>query len=120
MNAGVSTNDQGDAVVLTVVQGKPAPAKDETFHREIIVNGDDALSKTIAEELRGAGARIIGSLDAKPILIGHSFGGLLVQNLLGRGMAAAAVAIDPAPIKGVLALPVSSLRVASVLTDSQI
>jgi non-heme chloroperoxidase len=59
-------------------------------------------------------ARIIGSLDAKPILIGHSFGGLLVQNLLGRGMAAAAVAIDPAPIKGVLALPVSSLRVASV------
>jgi non-heme chloroperoxidase len=59
-------------------------------------------------------ARIIGSLDAKPILIGHSFGGLLVQNLLGRGLAAAAVAIDPAPIKGVLALPVSSLRVASV------
>jgi pimeloyl-ACP methyl ester carboxylesterase len=59
-------------------------------------------------------ARIIGSLDAKPVLIGHSFGGLLVQNLLGRGLGVAAVAIDPAPIKGVLALPVSALRVASV------
>lgn len=59
-------------------------------------------------------ARIIGSLDAKPVLIGHSFGGLLVQNLLGRGLGVAAIAIDPAPIKGVLALPVSALRVASI------
>ena len=68
MNAGVSTNDQGDVVVLTVVQTNPAPAKDETFHREIIVNGDDALSKTIAEELRGAGARIIKINSAADLL----------------------------------------------------
>ena len=33
------------------------------FHREIIVSGDDPLSKTIAEELRGAGARIIPGID---------------------------------------------------------
>jgi pimeloyl-ACP methyl ester carboxylesterase len=46
----------------------------------------------------------------KPILIGHSFGGLLVQNLLGRDLAAAAVAIDPAPIKGVPELPLSALK----------
>ena len=59
-------------------------------------------------------ARIIGELDAKPIVIGHSFGGLVVQRLLGQDLAAAAVAIDPAPIKGVLALPLSALRVASV------
>jgi non-heme chloroperoxidase len=59
-------------------------------------------------------AEVIAGLDEKPVLIGHSFGGLLVQNLLGRGIAAAAIAIDPAPIKGVLALPVSALRVASV------
>jgi Trk K+ transport system NAD-binding subunit len=68
VNAGVSTNDQGDVVVLTVVQDKSAPAKDETFHREIIVNGDDALSKTIAEELRGAGARIIRINSAADLL----------------------------------------------------
>src|SRR5215831_18664271 len=59
-------------------------------------------------------AQAIASLEAKPIAIGHSFGGLIVQRLLGQGLASAAVAIDPAPIKGVLALPVSSLRVASV------
>ena len=59
-------------------------------------------------------ARIIADLDAPPIVIGHSFGGLIVQRLLGQDLAAAAVAIDPAPIKGVLYLPPSALRVASV------
>jgi len=46
----------------------------------------------------------------RPILIGHSFGGLLAQNLLGRDLAAAAVAVDPAPIKGVPELPLSALK----------
>jgi non-heme chloroperoxidase len=50
------------------------------------------------------------ALNGKPALIGHSFGGLLVQNLLGRDLAAAAIAIDPAPIKGVWELPISALR----------
>jgi pimeloyl-ACP methyl ester carboxylesterase len=50
--------------------------------------------------------------DRLPILIGHSFGGAIVEKLLGQGLAAAAVAIDPAPIKGVQALPLSSLRSA--------
>lgn len=52
------------------------------------------------------------SFKRKPILIGHSFGGLLVQNLLGRDLAAAAIAIDPAPVKGVWELPFSALRAA--------
>ncbi len=59
-------------------------------------------------------AQIIGGLDAKPIVIGHSFGGLVVQRLLGQDLAAAGVAIDPAPIKGVFYLPPSALRVASI------
>jgi pimeloyl-ACP methyl ester carboxylesterase len=49
-------------------------------------------------------------LPKQPILIGHSFGGLLVQNLLGRNLAVAGIAIDPAPIKGVPELPLSALR----------
>ena len=57
---------------------------------------------------------IIEALPAKPILIGHSFGGLLVQRLLADGLGTAAVAIDAAPIKGVLTLPPSALRVASI------
>ena len=56
---------------------------------------------------------IIGRLDAKPVIIGHSFGGLLTQILAGRGLAAASVAIDPAPFRGVLPLPISALRSAS-------
>jgi pimeloyl-ACP methyl ester carboxylesterase len=49
-------------------------------------------------------------LSSKPILIGHSFGGLMVQILLGRGMGAAGIAIDPAPVKGVWQLPFSALK----------
>jgi non-heme chloroperoxidase len=59
-------------------------------------------------------AGIIGGLDAKPIVVGHSFGGLIVQRLLGEDLAAAGVAIDAAPIKGIVYLPPSALRVASV------
>ena len=55
---------------------------------------------------------IIRALDRKPVTIGHSFGGLLVQMLAGRGLSAATVAIDPAPFRGVLPLPISSLKSA--------
>ena len=55
---------------------------------------------------------IIGGLDRKPAIIGHSFGGLLTQILAGRGLAVVSVAIDPAPFRGVLPLPISSLRSA--------
>jgi non-heme chloroperoxidase len=56
---------------------------------------------------------IVSKLDQKPVVIGHSFGGLLTQILAGRGRSAAAVAIDPAPFQGVLPLPFSSLKSAS-------
>ena len=59
-------------------------------------------------------ARIIGGLEAKPIVIGQSFGGLIAQRLLGQDLAPAGVGIDAAPIKGVVYLPLSALRVASV------
>ena len=56
---------------------------------------------------------LIRRLNRKPIIVGHSFGGLLTQILAGRGLAVAAVAIDPAPFRGVLPLPFSALRSAS-------
>jgi pimeloyl-ACP methyl ester carboxylesterase len=55
-------------------------------------------------------ASIIGDLDASPVLIGHSFGGLIAEKLLGQDRAAAAIAIDAAQIKGVLPLPLPALR----------
>jgi non-heme chloroperoxidase len=56
---------------------------------------------------------VIRKLDVKPAVVGHSFGGLLTQILAGRGLSAASVAIDPAPFRGVLPLPISALRSAS-------
>jgi pimeloyl-ACP methyl ester carboxylesterase len=56
---------------------------------------------------------VIGQLESKPVVIGHSFGGLLTQIVAGRGLAAASVAIDPAPFRGVLPLPISALKSAS-------
>jgi pimeloyl-ACP methyl ester carboxylesterase len=58
-------------------------------------------------------ADVIGKLQRKPAVIGHSFGGLLTQIIAGRGLSAASVAIDPAPFRGVLPLPFSALKSAS-------
>jgi non-heme chloroperoxidase len=55
-------------------------------------------------------AEVIGRLQRKPVVVGHSFGGLLAQILAGRGLAAATVAIDPAPFRGVLPLPPAAIR----------
>src|SRR5262249_17625447 len=53
---------------------------------------------------------LIGKLDRRPAVIGHSFGGLLAQIVAGRGLSAVTVAVDPAPFRGVLPLPISALR----------
>jgi pimeloyl-ACP methyl ester carboxylesterase len=70
----------------------------------------DALAnkgiEDIVEHYRG----IIAGLNAPPILVGHSFGGLFVEKLLGENLGAAGVAVDAAQIKGVLRTPLSSLR----------
>jgi non-heme chloroperoxidase len=58
---------------------------------------------------------VIGQLEKKPAVMGHSFGGLLTQIVAGRGLSAASVAIDPAPFRGVLPLPISALRVANTV-----
>lgn len=55
-------------------------------------------------------AELVGQLEKKPVLVGHSFGGLIVQKLAGQGLARATVAIDPAGFRGVFAMPLSSAR----------
>src|SRR3954452_3533768 len=57
-------------------------------------------------------AGIVQGLPQPPVLVGHSFGGLVVQALLDRGLGRAGIAIDPAPIRGVVRLPVAQLRAA--------
>lgn len=60
-------------------------------------------------------AEAIRQLKVKPAIVGHSFGGLIAQRLAGMGLAAVTVAIDPAPFRGVLPLPLSALKVASAV-----
>ncbi|HSR94222.1 MAG TPA: alpha/beta hydrolase [Solirubrobacterales bacterium] len=55
-------------------------------------------------------AELIGALDRKPAVVGHSFGGLMTQIVAGRGLCAASVAVDPAPFRGVLPLPLAAIR----------
>jgi pimeloyl-ACP methyl ester carboxylesterase len=82
------------------------------------VPGTVAEARENSEHIAGHGiddvtdhySGIISDLPDAPILIGHSFGGLIVEKLLGMGLGAGAVAIDAAQIKGVLPLPLSSLR----------
>jgi non-heme chloroperoxidase len=63
-------------------------------------------------------AAVAAALDRRPAVIGHSFGGLIAQIVAGRGLAAVTVAIDPAPFRGVLPLPISALRVASAALNN--
>jgi pimeloyl-ACP methyl ester carboxylesterase len=62
------------------------------------------------EEITANYLRVIDSLDEKPVVVGHSFGGLIAQKILASGHASAAVAIDPGQIKGVKAVPFAQIR----------
>jgi pimeloyl-ACP methyl ester carboxylesterase len=70
----------------------------------------DAVANIGIDDATGHFASVIDGLDQPPVIVGHSFGGLIAEKLLGQGVAAAAVAIDPAQIKGVLPLPLAQLR----------
>ena len=70
----------------------------------------DAMGGVGIEDVTEHYAKIIQDLGEKPIVVGHSFGGMIAEKLLGLDLAAGAVAIDAAQIKGVLPLPLSALR----------
>lgn len=70
----------------------------------------DAVANLSIDDVTEHYAAIIDALPEPPIMIGHSFGGLFVEKLLGEGIGRAGVAIDPAQIKGVLPLPLAQLR----------
>jgi pimeloyl-ACP methyl ester carboxylesterase len=70
----------------------------------------DVLAKKTLKQVADHTAEIIDALDKRPVVMGHSTGGLLAEMLAGRGLSAATVAIDPGVFRGVLPLPVSVLR----------
>jgi pimeloyl-ACP methyl ester carboxylesterase len=72
----------------------------------------DVLAKKTLKQVADHTAGVIGELDRKPAMVGHSTGGLIAQMIADRGFSAVTVAIDPGPFRGVLPLPVSTLRVS--------
>jgi pimeloyl-ACP methyl ester carboxylesterase len=79
---------------------------------EARANPDVFAKKTIGQ-IADHTAEVIGQLQKKPVVLGHSTGGLLAQIIAGRGLSAATVAIDPGPFRGVLPLPISALKSAA-------
>ena len=81
----------------------PETVEEAQAHPEVFAN------KTVGQ-VADHYEEVIQKLEKKPAVIGHSFGGLLTQIVAGRGLSAASVAIDPAPFRGVLPLPISALK----------
>jgi non-heme chloroperoxidase len=76
---------------------------------EANANPDTFAKKTVGQVADHFG-EVIEKLGKKPAVVGHSFGGLLTQIVAGRGLSKVSVAIDPAPFRGVLPLPISALK----------
>jgi non-heme chloroperoxidase len=72
----------------------------------------DVLAKKSLRQIADHTTEVIEALDRKPVIMGHSTGGLLAEMLAGQGLAAVTVAIDPGVFRGVLPLPASTLKVA--------
>ena len=75
--------------------------------------GGDELAGLGLDEIVDHYESLVRALGQPPVLIGHSFGGLVVELLLDRGLGRAGVAISPAPPKGILVLPFSALKAVS-------
>jgi non-heme chloroperoxidase len=103
--------EAGYATVAPGWPDDPETVAEANAHPEVFANKS---IKDVADHFDA----VIRTLTVKPAVVGHSFGGLMTQILAGRGLSAASVAIDPAPFRGVLPLPISALRSASpVLTN---
>jgi alpha-beta hydrolase superfamily lysophospholipase len=98
-------NEQGYSATALAWPGDGATVEDSRANPESIAgHGVEDVVAYVADQIK--------DYPEPPILIGHSFGGTIVEILLGQGLGAAAIAIDAAPIKGVLPLPISALRSA--------
>jgi pimeloyl-ACP methyl ester carboxylesterase len=97
--------EEGYATLAPSWPGDPETVEEARRHPEVFAH------KRLAQ-ITEHFAEVIRRLAARPAVVGHSFGGLIAQRLAGMGLAAVSVAIDPAPFRGVLPLPLSSLRSA--------
>ena len=102
---GAFFHEAGFAPVLVDWPDDPATVEEANANPEVLAG------KTI-RQLADHIATRISQLDARPVVIGHSLGGLLAEIIAGRGLVAVSVAISPAPFRGVLPVPISQVRSA--------
>jgi pimeloyl-ACP methyl ester carboxylesterase len=95
--------EAGYAVLTPGWPDDPTTVTEARAHPEVFAR------KTVTRMVDHLGG-IVGRLEKKPVIVGHSFGGMLTQVLAGRGMAAVSVAISAAPFRGVLPMPASLVR----------
>ncbi len=95
--------DAGYAALTPGWPDDPATVDEARAHPDVLAG---KTIKQVAEHY----VDLIRQLEAKPVLIGQSFGGLLTEMIAGRGLAAASVAISPSPFRGVLPVPISALK----------
>jgi pimeloyl-ACP methyl ester carboxylesterase len=98
-----------DAGYATIAPGWP----DDPETVEAARQDPDAFAHKMVQQVTDHYHDAIQQLEIAPAVVGHSFGGLIAQKLAGEGASVATVAIDPAPFRGVLPLPVSSLKSAA-------
>jgi pimeloyl-ACP methyl ester carboxylesterase len=95
--------DAGYAASSPPWPGEPSSVETARARPESVADvGIDAVTEAMAG--------VIDAMESPPILVGHSFGGMIVEKLLGQGKGVAGIAIDAAQIKGVLPVPLSSLK----------
>lgn len=102
----VRFEDAGYTALTPAWPDDPETVEEASAHPEVFAH---KTIKQVADHFEG----VMGGLTRRPAVIGHSFGGLITQIIAGRGLAAVSVAIDPAPFRGVLPLPISSLKSSS-------
>ena len=98
--------EAGYAAVTPSWPDDPETVEEAREHPEVLAG------KTLGEVADHV-AEVIQALNKKPVVTGHSTGGLIAQMIADRGLSAATVAIDPGPFRGVLPLPISALRSAA-------
>ena len=95
-----------EAGFATLAPGWP----DDPLSRDEALTHPEVFAGKSVQQVTDHYLAVLSGLRTKPAVIGHSFGGLIVQKIADAGVAAATVAIDNAPIKGVLPLPLSALK----------
>jgi pimeloyl-ACP methyl ester carboxylesterase len=98
--------EAGYAAVTPSWPDDPETVEEARAHPEV-------LAKKTLKQVADHTADVMGKLDKKPAVMGHSTGGLLTFMIADRGLSAASVAIDPGPFRGVLPLPISTLKVSA-------